>query len=208
MLLSLICLGSVQGQKDKFEVGLRMGLQDHNVMPLETLSISSASQLIEVSIDEIDYGFHAGVYCRLKLLGLIIEPAVLLNSQSINYKVTSTDDNGMEVESIKKEYYQNIDFPLLFGVKIAFVKIHVGPVVHFHLNSTSELFDVAGFEQKFNEASFGYQGGIGLDFKKLRLQLNYEGNFSRFGNHLVFDGQSYNFSENPSRLIGSIGVAF
>ncbi len=208
ILLSLICLSSSFGQKDKFEIGLRIGLQDHNVMPLETLSINSASELLEVSVDEIDYGFHAGVYCRLKALGIIIEPAALLNSQSISYKVTSTDNSGNEVESIKREYYQNIDFPILLGVKIAFVKIHVGPVMHLHLNSTSELFDVNGYEQKFNDATFGYQGGLGVDIKKLRIQLNYEGNFTRFGNHIVFDGESYNFSENPSRLIGSIGVAF
>ena len=191
-------------QDDKAEFGIKIGLQNHNVVTPETISLESSAELVEMSIGEIDYGFHAGFYGRFKFLKLYWEPALLLNSQGITYLVKESDDSVTEV----KEYYQDLDIPLNIGFKIAFVKIHAGPVAHIHLNSTSELFDVEGYEQKFKNATFGYQAGLGLDFKKLRLSLNYEGNFTNYGDHISFEGEGYTFSESPSRLIFSIGLAF
>jgi len=202
LLLAIATL--VTAQNDKAEFGIKIGLQNHNVVTPETISLSSSAELVEMSIGEIDYGFHAGIYARFKFLKLYWEPALLLNSQGITYLVKETDQSVIEV----KEYYQDLDIPLNIGFKIGFLKIHAGPVAHIHLNSTSELFDVEGYEQKFKNASFGYQAGLGLDFRKLRLSLNYEGNFTNYGDHISFEGESYNFSESPSRLILSVGLAF
>ena len=196
---------SAISQDSSAEFGLKIGLQNHNIVPLETISLESSTELVEMSIGEIDYGFHAGIYGRFKLLKLIWEPALLLNSQGISYLVTTANDEVDEV----KEFYQTLDIPLHIGVIILnTVKIHAGPVAHFHLNSTSELFDTEGYEQKFKNATFGYQAGLGIDIKKLRLGLNYEGNFNRYGEHMNFEGQSYTFSKSPSRLILSLGAAF
>lgn len=191
-------------QDDRAEFGIKIGLQHHNISTPETISLESSADLIEMSIGEIDWGFHAGIYGRFRFLKLYWEPALLLNSQGITYLVKETDDSVIEV----KEYYQDLDIPLNIGVKIAFLKIHAGPVAHIHLNSTSELFDRQGYEQKFKNATFGYQAGLGLDLKKLRLSANYEGNFTRYGEHISFEGESYTFTESPSRLIFSVGLAF
>ena len=203
-ILALTIATSAFSQNDRAEFGIKIGLQDHNVTTPETISLSSSTELVEMSIGEIDYGFHAGIYGRFKFLKLYWEPALLLNSQGVTYLVKETDDTVIEVE----ENYQDLDIPLNIGFKIAFIKIHAGPVAHIHLNSTSELFDVEGYAQRFKNATFGYQAGLGLDFKKLRLSVNYEGNFTNYGDHISFEGESYTFSESPSRLIYSIGVAF
>lgn len=202
LLLSIATLATAQN--DRAEFGLKIGLQHHNLVTPETISLEGSTELIEMSIGNIDYGFHAGIYGRFKFLKLYWEPALLLNSQGMTYLVTETDDSVTEV----KEYYQDLDIPLNIGFKIAFLKIHAGPVAHIHLNSTSELFDRQGYEQKFKNATFGYQAGLGIDVKKLRLSLNYEGNFTNYGEHISFEGQSYTFSESPSRLILSVGLAF
>ena len=202
-MLSIAC--SANAQNGDAEFGLKIGLQRHNIAPLETISLDNSVDLVDMSIGDIDYGFHAGIYGRFKLLRLIWEPALLLNSQGITYLVTQKNDEVTEV----KEYYQDLDIPLNIGFKILnTIKLHAGPVAHIHLNSTSELFDRQGYEQKFKNATFGYQAGLGLDFRKLRLSLNYEGNFAHYGDHINFDGQSYTFSESPSRLIFSLGAAF
>ncbi len=204
LILLLTISIAVNAQNDRAEFGIKIGLQNHNFITPETISLNNSSELIEMSIGDIDYGFHAGFYARFKFLKLYWEPSLLLNSQGITYLVKETDNSVIEV----KEYYQDLDLPLLVGFKVAFVKFHVGPVAHIHLNSTSELFDVEGYEQKFKNATFGYQAGFGLDLSKLRLSLNYEGNFTNYGDHISFEGESYNFSESPSRLILSIGLAF
>ena len=204
LILLLTVALSAFAQNDRAEFGIKIGLQDHNVVTPETISLESSTELVEMSIGDVEYGFHAGFYGRFKFLKLYWEPALLLNSQGITYLVKETDDSVIEV----KEYYQDLDIPLLIGFKVAFVKIHAGPVAHIHLSSTSELFEVDGYEQKFKNATFGYQAGLGLDVKKLRLSLNYEGNFTNYGDHISFEGESYTFSASPSRLILSVGLAF
>lgn len=204
-IIFITIASSAFAQNRDAEFGIKIGLQNHNIIPVESISLESSTELVEMSIGEIDYGFHAGIYGRFKFLKLVWEPALLLNSQGITYLVTEANDQVTEV----KENYQNLDIPLTIGVKIFnTLKIHAGPVAHIHLNSTSELFDTEGYEQKFKNATFGYQAGLGLDIRKLRLSLNYEGNFTNYGDHISFDGQSYTFTESPSRLILSLGAAF
>lgn len=196
---------SAIGQNNDAEFGLKIGFQRHNIVPLDTISLDASAELLEMSIHNIDYGFHAGIYGRFRFLKLLWEPALLLNSQAITYQVTKSND---EVSQLK-EFTQDLDIPLNIGIKILnTIKIHAGPVAHIHLKSTSELFDTQGYEQKFKNATFGYQAGLGLDVKKLRLALNYEGNFTKYGDHINFDGTSYTFSETPTRLILSLGAAF
>jgi len=204
-IILLSIASSAIAQSSDAEFGIKIGLQNHHVTPLETISLESSAELVEMSIGNIDYGFHAGIYGRFKLFKLLWEPAALLNSQGMTYLVKSADDEVAEL----KEFYQSLDIPLNIGVLILnTVKIHAGPVAHFHLNSTSELFDTEGYEQKFDMANFGYQAGLGLDLKKLRLSLNYEGNFNHYGDHMQFEGESISFNETPSRLILSLGAAF
>ena len=94
------------------------------------------------------------------------------------------------------------------GIKLGPLRLGAGPVAHVHLNSNSELFDFDGFDQKFKELTWGYQAGIGLDLWKLVLDFRYEGNFNKYGDHLVFFGNTYAFDDNPGQLVASVGFAF
>jgi hypothetical protein len=40
----------------------------------------------------------------------------------------------------------------------------------------------------------------------LDLSLEYEGNFSEFGNHINIGGQQFSFDDTPSRLIFNLGI--
>jgi len=81
-------------------------------------------------------------------------------------------------------------------------------VAHVFLDSTSELFDFANYEQNFDDLTIGYQAGIGLDIWKFVLDFKYEGNFQKYGDHLVFFGNQYQFDDSPGRMIASLGFAF
>jgi hypothetical protein len=54
----------------------------------------------------------------------------------------------------------------------------------------------------------GWQGGIGIEIKKFLLDVRYEGNLSKFGNHITVAGQDYSFDDRVSRLVFTLGVAF
>jgi len=96
----------------------------------------------------------------------------------------------------------------MMGFKFGPLRLQGGPVGHVFLNSTSELFDIEGYDQKFDEMTFGYQAGVGLDIWKLVLDVKYEGNFNKTGDHIVFAGQQFNFDQTPGRLLVSVGFAF
>lgn len=206
-ILSLLLLFVCSFTFGQSEFGMKLGMQSYSIDKLERLSVESVGEAVDLAIQDVDLGFHAGFYGRIKIAALYIEPALLLNSHSATYQIQS-DSSGTNVNSVHKEYYQNLDIPITLGIKFGPVKIHAGPVAHIHLKSTSELFDVKDYEQRFSDASFGYQAGLALDIKKLRIEANYEGNFSKFGDHMVFAGQEIQFSQSPSRLIFSVGIAF
>ena len=77
-----------------------------------------------------------------------------------------------------------------------------------NIANASDLVDIDGFSQRFNRASYGYQAGLGFDFWDLRLEVKYEGNLSKFGDHIFIGGQNFSFDKRPSRIIANLGFRF
>lgn len=96
----------------------------------------------------------------------------------------------------------------MMGLKYGPLRLQGGPVGHLFLNSKSDLFDLEGYDQRFDEMTYGWQAGIGLDIGKVILDFKYEGNFNNFGDHIVFGNNSYQFDDSPGRFIASLGIAF
>lgn len=96
----------------------------------------------------------------------------------------------------------------MLGVDMGILNIQAGPVGHVFINSSSELNSFDGIQSKWEDLSWGWQAGIGFDIWKFNLDLRYEGNLYRYGDHLSFFGQKYTLSNQPSRIITSLGFVF
>ena len=72
----------------------------------------------------------------------------------------------------------------------------------------SELDQIEGYVQDFKDITYGWQGGLGLDIWKIFIEVNYEGNFSRFGDHINLFGKDFAFDERPARFVGTLGFFF
>ena len=81
-----------------------------------------------------------------------------------------------------------------------------GAVGHYFLSSSSELTEFEDYEQKFDNLTYGWQAGIGVDVLNIMLDVRYEGNFSKFGDHIVFSGESFAFDHAPARLLASLAI--
>lgn len=203
-LLLLIVGANVQGQ---IEFGVKAGLSSTELTTKDLLA-SGKDKTLKVTLQDAKYGYHFGLYTRVKLLNMYLEPALLFNSSQVDYSIQEgVFDTGV-VETLKSERYQRIDVPVLFGIKTGFVKIQAGPVAHIQLNNTSELTNVKGYKQKIKDAKYGYQVGIGLEVYKIGVELNYEGNFSGYADSIVIDGDPYRFDKSPSRLVASVLYKF
>lgn len=199
LFLSLL-LCTVFAAQAQFKFGIRGGISSLNFDPQP---IVTGDESLKVAFEDAAYGVHGGIFARIGEK-IYIQPEILFNSNTVDYDVT--DISGSE---LLKERYQFVDVPLLLGVKLGFLRLQAGPVGHIFVNSTSEIADkFSNYEQTFEDMTYGYQAGIGFDLGKLIVDLKYEGNFEKYGEHFTINGTEYMFDGAPARLIASVGLAF
>jgi Outer membrane protein beta-barrel domain len=198
----------VQAQDIKF--GVRLGLSTNQIKG-EDLIIKNAKDIkqFQMSVADAKYGYHGGAFVRLGLTGrLFVQPEVLFNSSSVEYNLKDLTKPSM-VQTVGKESYQNIDIPVLVGLKLGAIHLQAGPVGHVFISSKSDI-PTTGTEyvQKFKSLTYSYQVGAGLDVGSLLFDVKYESDLSKFGDHFTFYGRNFPFSTNASRVVFSLGYAF
>ena len=182
--------------------GIRAGLSTSDINP-DQLMITDETTLDEftLAVKDAKYGVHAGLFAKFPIGKILfLQPEVVFNSNRVDF------ERG-DLNEVFSEKYQYLDIPVMAGLKLGPFKPQVGLVGHVFLNSSSE-FDLESYKQDFQSLTLGWQGGLGLEIKKIFIDFKYEGNFSNFGDHIVVAGQSYEFDDKPSRLILSVGLAF
>ncbi len=208
VIITALLLGTITSTA-QVKFGIKGGVSAIDIEPSQ-LAITNTDALNEfgLSIAEADLGVHFGIFTQFRMGKFFIQPEVLFNSNKVNYQIEDISNNNIATE-LFSESYQYLDIPVMLGFKFGPLRLNGGPVGHVFINSSSELLDVEGYEQKFNDLTLGYQAGLGLDIgKRLMLDFRYEGNFNNFGDHITFFGQDFQFDDTPGRLIGSIGFKF
>lgn len=198
-IFCLLALNTAHAQF--FSLGLKAGLNTQ-INHQDDITIGNgADPSFNFGLDGRNFGTQIGGYMRFGNK-FFVQPEVLFNSNKVDYKI---GESGVG-DVIKNEKYQYLDIPVLMGVKLGPVRLQAGPVGHYFLNATSELTDFNGYEAKFKQMTWGWQGGLNVGFKRISLDFRYEGNFSKQGDHLTFFGDQYHFSDTPARFI--VGVNF
>jgi hypothetical protein len=204
LLLLSLSFFSVSAQ---FEIGLKAGLNSTNLTTEGIIINSDDGNGIQLNFRNSDYGYQFGLYTRLSVASVFIEPNLLFSSNKVDYQIT--DLGSPEVlDIVRNETYNYLDIPVFVGFKAGILKIQGGPVAHLFIDSASELLELNGYEQNFKEASYGWQAGIGLDLWKFRFEVNYEGNFSKYGEHITVNGFPYQFDDSANRIIINAGFRF
>lgn len=210
LLLILLCFTAVQvatTNAQSFKYGIRGGISTPDIKPgdVDSLRFKRGLDSFKLKVSDANYGFHFGVWGRLKIAGFYIQPEVLFNSSKVEYKLSKINST---VDSIKNETFRNLDIPIMVGTKLGSFRINAGPVAHVRLGGTSDLTTTSGFTESFKNSTWGYQAGIGFDAGRVGIDLRYEGNFTNFGNHIVIGGKPFEFSKAPTRFIASAAIAF
>jgi hypothetical protein len=191
----------------QFEIGIVGGISSTELTPEDLVVNIGNNDQFKLSILDADYGFHFGLYTRIKAGGFYVQPSFIFNSNTIDYKLEQIGEMGSEI--IGQEKYQYMDIPVLFGCKVLGIfRMQAGPVGHVFLDSASDLVEFDEYDTKFKEMTFGYQAGIGIDIWSIRFDINYEGNFTNYGDHIVIGGETLEFSKSPSRLVMTFGLKF
>ena len=155
-----------------------------------------------LGVKDVKFGTLAGVYMRFGRK-FYIQPEVTFNSNRTDFRIGEEGNN----EIIKTGRYQNLAIPVLLGVKAGPFRFHAGPVANYFLNSQSDISDVNGFNEKWNQLTWGWLGGVTIGNGRISADIRYESNFSKFGDQITFMGDSYNFSKNPTRVVFALNYA-
>jgi len=199
--LLLIGLFLSQSAISQLQLGLKFGMH--------TFDLNSPTDIITpndqtIAFKDAKIGFHGGVFTKIQLGGLFLEPRIMLHSTKVEY--TLNDDGGGIVDNVVNEKFTNLDIPLLVGLDVAILDLYAGPVAHLNLNTTSDLFAWSDYDERFDTADYGFLVGVGFDIGKVNLGLEYEGNFSKFGEHINIAGQEFDFDARPSRVLVNVGI--
>ena len=190
----------------QIEFGVKAGLNSMDLVS-DGIKFNDGDHFFDLKFNNANYGHHFGLYTRVKILMVYIEPSILFNSNKVTY---SLDEYGgtKAVSKFVNETYNSVDFPVVVGMKAGIIRLYAGPVAHMHISSKSDLVDLKGYEQRFKSATYGYQAGFGFDLWKLRFDLAYEGNLSNFGDHITIGGEQLAFNDSAARLLGTVSYKF
>ncbi len=191
----------------QLNLGIKAGLSTNNLRLDQTFQTDEDGNLLILqSAGEATYGFHGGMFLRLTILGVYLQPEIVLST--LENKIIITEP-GEVTEQLKRQRFNKMDIPVLLGFRAGFLRINAGPAATIMLGSPKELLDPDTYENIMNIATFGYQAGVGVDlFNKVTVDLRYEGNLNTFGDEIFYDGNLFSLDQRSSSILLSLGLIF
>src|SRR5690606_10844703 len=150
-VLLLLFIGSVS-YAQVFMVGPRLGVSSSQVKVEEV-----KNNLNNVEEGDARFGFHAGLFTRITLSSLYIQPEVLFTNNGGEIKFD--DEAGRRI--VREYEFNKLDVPVMVGFKLTdFLNIHAGPVASLLLKADAKDGGVKeDVKNNYNNATIGYQAG-------------------------------------------------
>lgn len=204
----IFCLFLAFQASAQWGIGFRAGLSTTslNAQSFDVTNESGVEEL-RLALKDAKYGLHGGLVIHYRNKGFIFQPEILFNTSTAEYELSDLDTPGGR-NDVLEERFNYLDLPILLGLRLGPLHLHGGPVGHVFLSHTSELTDIEGFQEDFDQLTLGYQLGIGLDIWNLAIDVRYEGNFTEYGNQIKFGNTTYDFDDTPARWLFSVAWVF
>ena len=189
--------------------GIKAGVSTTS-LTMETLkTITSGNTSYTVNaITTAHYGFHGGVFMRLTLFGVYIQPELLLSTRTNEYTIQNVQTS---ISTIAKQNFNKLDIPVMIGFKLGPLRLNAGPSASVLINSPKDLINDPNFKSMYSNMTIGYQAGIGVDIlKKLTVDLRYEGSLKKYQNQIqaVTGGTKFTLDDRPNAFLLSLGWIF
>ncbi len=209
ILIAFLTIGSLKAQAQA-EGGVKIGVSNYDYanpdFGIITLFNDRDEPDYNISVNDIQWGYHFGLWGRLTVWKLFLQLEVLGNSATVDYKIEDLMNGN--ADQFLKEQYTTLDVPLQLGVKFDWFNIHGGISGHLPISHVSELRTIEGYDLDPQQFTYSYLGGIGFDVWKLRIDLRYELSTTLFGDTIQYDGREYTFENNDNRIQLGVGYAF
>lgn len=203
IFIAIIMVHSVEAQF--FQLGLKGGVSASKAQVDEHFSVNNGR--ISYQNGDATLGWHLGVYSRIKIASFFIQPEVLFSSTGGEIEIS---EEGVDTPEIGEINWNKLDVPIMLGFYIGnSFRIFAGPTFSYLISEeTTGLGDLYNdVEQNYNDATIGYQAGLGVDIARFMLELKYEGNLSTLGESVTIPAinETFNTDLRNSQFIASIG---
>jgi opacity protein-like surface antigen len=154
--------GTLQAQ---FNLGPKVGVNSSRLSLKDNVS--------NVSEGSASFGFHAGLFARIELAGLFLQPEFLYTSAGGQLEFA----NGQLGNQIRTYEFNRVDVPLHIGFKLGNTfRLGAAPIFSVLLSDNQQ--GNTNQQIALKNSTVGYQVGLGADIWNLVLDLRYEGNLS------------------------------
>lgn len=189
--------------------GIKAGLSTNSITMNDAKQVTTGGTTYTIDkLKGANYGIHLGVFARLTIFKLYIQPELLFASRSNEYtlsKVNSLTDSIQVSQNFNK-----INIPVLLGLKFGPLRVNAGPVGSLLIGSPKALIKDPDFKAMYAKMTFGYQAGFGIDiFKKITFDVRYEGSLKKYQNQIENTaGTTFNLDDRPNAFLFSVGLMF
>lgn len=208
--LLLISISMISNAQIKF--GIKAGITSTSIKVDDVFSISDQSDFDKLIVkgSSAKIGVQGGIFTRITIAKFFLQPELLFTSTSGEIEVSSFLNNTEVKTEIREQKFRQIDIPIMLGLKTGPLRLQAGPVGTIMLSADPSLdgFMDMDYEEEFNGATWGYQVGIGLDIKKITIDIKYEGNLSKLGSGVKIGGETRDFDSRNSQFVATLGFFF
>lgn len=195
----------------QIKMGLKAGVSTTNLSmeTLKTVTSGNTTYTVE-ALETAKYGFHGGLFVRLSLLGIYVQPELLFSTRTNEYTVKNITNSSAPVETIVKQNFNKLDIPVMVGLKLGPIRVNAGPAASILINSPKDLIADTNYKSMFSRMTVGYQAGVGLDVLKfLTIDLRYEGSLKKYQNQIQnLTKTTVNLDDRPNAFLFSVGLMF
>ena len=206
----LIAMFSVPAFSQFLSFGIKAGAESSTTPkyyvtnPFNILSIEAA--------ENFSWGFHGGIFTRVKVFNLFIQPEIVFASNSFDYEINWIPMSASITSQtmIKSTKFNRLSVPLLVGMKFGPLRLNAGPAANVLIGTPKDFFNDINFNGIYKSAVWGYQAGIGFDIlKKLTLDARYAGSLGKkFGDSVTIGSQNFKLDHSQKSFLLSVGFMF
>ncbi len=195
---------AVSANAQLFQYGLKAGVNFSSISMDDIPGISDGNDVYSLVTGETVTGYQVGLMTRINIAMFFVQPELYFNAVAGSVEQVGGSNELLEVK------FKRFDIPLLVGLKFGPARINAGPVGSAVISSMNDLVEISqDLETLTGGLTWGYQAGIGVDlFKKLAIDLRYEGSLSKYGDSFTVGSTSHNFDARSTQYIVTLGWWF
>ncbi len=197
---------AVSANAQLFQYGIKAGVNFSSISMDDITGITDGTEVYNLVTGETVTGYQVGLMTRVNIAMFFVQPELYFNA--VGGSVEQVYEIG--TSELLNVQFNRFDIPLLVGMKLGPARINAGPVGSAVISSVNELKEISQDLATLTDGlTWGFQAGVGVDlFKKLAIDLRYEGSLSKYGESFTVNGTSHNFDARPTQYIVTLGYWF